>query len=71
MLDQWRRFEESFGPLTIQERMDLVFAGTLARGSGKQVKDFLPQWGRTQADDIVGRLSAMAKKGVSDGDHDR
>ncbi len=65
MQDDWRRFEESFGPITIQERLDLVFAGVLARGSGKPIKDFLPQWRSTATwtsdDEIVRRLEAMAK----------
>jgi hypothetical protein len=64
MLARWARFEASFGPLTIQERLDVLFAATLARGTGKPVKDFLPQWGDSQdpTDLIVARLEGMAKR---------
>lgn len=45
MQDDWRRFEEEFGPLTVQERLDALFAAVLARGSGKRVSEFMPKWG--------------------------
>lgn len=62
MLDRWRRFEETFGPITIHERLDYLFAVTLARGTGKRISEFMPHWGESQADAIAARLSEMAKR---------
>lgn len=55
MLGQWRRFEESFGPLTIHERIDALFGAITGQ---------LPPWHQhpEPEDDIVGRLNAMARK---------
>lgn len=43
----WRRFEDEFGPLTIQERLDHGFAMLAWLLVGKQgdPADYLPEWG--------------------------
>jgi hypothetical protein len=63
MQDDWRRFEEAFGPITVQERLEVAIAATLGHGSGKKLRDFMV-WstGDTSADDIVARLESMAKR---------
>lgn len=64
---EWVMFEEEFGPLTIQERIDAA-AGLIAytvhatAGGKAQLADFIPQWRPQPKVEITEWLSAIAKR---------
>lgn len=69
-LTEWAVFEEEFGPLTVQERIDAMGAHVAyvmhasAGGKGK-LADFMPQWKSQRAlsdDNVVPWLMALAKR---------
>jgi hypothetical protein len=64
-LTEWRVFEEGFGPLTIQERIDHLAAQVSYYLSGEgQLADFMPRWvvERKGSFSIVDWLSAKAQR---------
>jgi hypothetical protein len=78
-LFEWMLFEREFGPLTVQERVDYAGAisawGSLRAMGAKPTPDkLLPQWAsedapeefRQSADEMIGVMRAMQKKGTRD-----
>jgi hypothetical protein len=60
---EWEAFEEEFGPLLIQERIDWAVAILSAQRAGSEdPKKFLPEWEREGQVHITDWLSAMARK---------
>jgi hypothetical protein len=64
-VEEWRYFEEEFGPLTVQERIDAMaaqvsyVAHASAGGKGKP-EDFVPQWRAQRRMSITDWLHAKA-----------
>lgn len=62
-LMEWSVFEETFGPLTLHERMDgaaaiIAFAHT---GQGN-VSDYMPRWEKETKGNVIDWLSAISRK---------
>ena len=67
-LMEWAVFEETYGPLTMGERIDhmaaLIAYTTHASEGGKMpMAEFLPRWKRKPDIQIEDWLSAVAEKG--------
>lgn len=66
-LTAWAQFEEGFGPLTVQERIDAAaaqvsYAVHAAAGGKGNLADFMPQWRPVRSMEITDWLAAVAKK---------
>lgn len=66
-LVEWSLFEDEFGPITLQERVDIA-AGMIGwrvagEPKGTSVEDFMPKWesGRN-APHVMDFLSALARR---------
>jgi hypothetical protein len=74
-LVQWTAFERFYGPILIQERVDVAgaiaaWAAAAAGGSKAPPEDFLPKWGegtRQSAEDMVAVMRGIMGDS-SDGD---
>lgn len=71
-LQEWSAFEEVFGPLTVQERIDvaggLAAWGSVAAMGAKQAPDeFVPKWGEEKREQTPEEMIAFMR-GLSFGE---
>ena len=68
---QYTAFERVFGPLTVQERVDVAgafaaWAALSAAGSKAPLSDFIPRWGRGSAaqtpEEMIGVMRSLQKE---------